>query len=201
MAQGLRSSVKKTNRSKLRTRVFAPVEDARTERLSAKLLELASQPRPAKTEMEVEEDATKAETQPQADADTAAQAEGWLPCFTCRIPQSLSPKEEGQHQAQKRKHKQAKKPNPHRITKDETFYHILGLSSDIIGFDAHGDLVLDFSNMEVDDAPAAKATSSSKSKKKTGRIQKKRRAKSASSITFPTFQKGAKAGPGKRGKR
>lgn len=50
MAKGLRSSVKKSNRAKLRTRVFAPVEDARTERLSKKLLELADKPLAKPTE-------------------------------------------------------------------------------------------------------------------------------------------------------
>ena len=45
MAKGLRSSKVKTNKSKLRAKVFSPVEDARKERLSAKLLELASRPR------------------------------------------------------------------------------------------------------------------------------------------------------------
>ncbi|KAI9826800.1 MAG: hypothetical protein M1832_005738 [Thelocarpon impressellum] len=58
MAKGLRSSVKKANRAKLRVRVFGPVEDARTERLSAKLLALASQSKTTKstdTEMDVVE--------------------------------------------------------------------------------------------------------------------------------------------------
>ena len=45
MAKGLRSSRVKTNKSKLRAQVFGPVEDARKERLSAQLLELASRPR------------------------------------------------------------------------------------------------------------------------------------------------------------
>ena len=44
MAKGLRSSRNKTNNLKLRSKVFGPVEDARKERLSAKLLELASKP-------------------------------------------------------------------------------------------------------------------------------------------------------------
>ena len=44
MAKGLRSSVKKANKSRLRDRVFGPAEDARKERLSAKLLELAMRP-------------------------------------------------------------------------------------------------------------------------------------------------------------
>ena len=45
MAKGLRASTKKANRTNLRSRVFGPVEEARKERLSAKLLELASKPR------------------------------------------------------------------------------------------------------------------------------------------------------------
>ena len=46
MAKGLRSSRNKVNNSKLRMKVFGPVEDARKDRLSAKLLELASKPKP-----------------------------------------------------------------------------------------------------------------------------------------------------------
>ena len=46
MAKGLRASTRKRNNAKLRASVFGPVIDARTERLSAKLLELAAKPRP-----------------------------------------------------------------------------------------------------------------------------------------------------------
>lgn len=46
MAKGLRSSRNKANNSKLRSTVFSRGEDARKERLSAKLLELASKPKP-----------------------------------------------------------------------------------------------------------------------------------------------------------
>lgn len=46
MAKSARASVKKHNKTNLRHRVFAPVEQARNERLNAKLLELASQPKP-----------------------------------------------------------------------------------------------------------------------------------------------------------
>ena len=49
MAKGLRASTEKVNRSKLRSRLFAPLEDARKDRLSAKLLELAAQPKPTVT--------------------------------------------------------------------------------------------------------------------------------------------------------
>jgi hypothetical protein len=54
MAKGLRATVNKRNKTKLRSGVFGPVTDARTERLSAKLLELAAQPKPEKNEMEVD---------------------------------------------------------------------------------------------------------------------------------------------------
>lgn len=47
MAKGLRASTKKANKSLLRQNVFGPVEAARKERLSAKLLELASKSSPA----------------------------------------------------------------------------------------------------------------------------------------------------------
>ena len=46
MAKGLRSSRNKENKSKLRSNVFGPAEHARKERLSAKLIELASKPQP-----------------------------------------------------------------------------------------------------------------------------------------------------------
>lgn len=46
MAKSIRASVGKRNRQNLRKKVFGPVVDARTERLAAKLQEIASQPRP-----------------------------------------------------------------------------------------------------------------------------------------------------------
>lgn len=42
MAKGLRASTKKANKTLLRQNIFGPIEAARKERLSAKLLELAS---------------------------------------------------------------------------------------------------------------------------------------------------------------
>jgi hypothetical protein len=46
MAKSVRASVQKRNKAKLRSTVFGPAVDARTERLSAKLQELAAQPKP-----------------------------------------------------------------------------------------------------------------------------------------------------------
>ena len=60
MAKGLRSSRNKVNNSKLRSNIFGPVEDERKQRLSAKLLELASKP-PTK----VQEDAKMVDGQGQ----------------------------------------------------------------------------------------------------------------------------------------
>lgn len=45
MAKGARASTRKANNAALKSRVFGPVEDARTQRLSTKLLELARQPK------------------------------------------------------------------------------------------------------------------------------------------------------------
>lgn len=53
MAKGARASTIKANNSKLKSRVFGPIETARTERLSAKLLELASQPKPKSKDADI----------------------------------------------------------------------------------------------------------------------------------------------------
>jgi len=70
MAKGARASTKKSNNSKLKSRVFGPVEDARTERLSAKLLELASQPKP----------------KPQKEGVIMEAQEGMVIGFFCEVP-------------------------------------------------------------------------------------------------------------------
>lgn len=46
MAKSARASVRKRNNANLRAKIFGPAHDARTERLSAKLQELASAPKP-----------------------------------------------------------------------------------------------------------------------------------------------------------
>lgn len=58
MAKSTRSHQRQKNNAALRKRVFAPVDQARAERLSEKLLQIASQPtekeRQKQNEMEVE---------------------------------------------------------------------------------------------------------------------------------------------------
>jgi hypothetical protein len=59
MAKGLRASNRKKNNAALRVQ-FAPSYDARTERLSAKLRELAAKPKPDEDRaMEIDEAITK----------------------------------------------------------------------------------------------------------------------------------------------
>jgi hypothetical protein len=150
MAKGLRSSIKKSNRSKLRARVFGPVEAARNERLSAKLLELAQQPkpeRPQKSEMEVDSEGTTlhtglasktlANTEISESANAAVEdKEDDYPkgsCFlTAPIPASLM----------------YTMPDTQLSTQDDQaergLYHLLGLSSDILGFTTSGDLKFAF---------------------------------------------------------
>lgn len=50
MAKSIRASVSKRNRATLRKNFFGPIVDARTERLHAKLQEIANQPRPEASE-------------------------------------------------------------------------------------------------------------------------------------------------------
>ena len=60
MAKSTRSSVRKRNNAALRAKVFEPVYDARTARLSAKLLEIATTPKPS-TERRMDVDADEDE--------------------------------------------------------------------------------------------------------------------------------------------
>ncbi|OJJ97381.1 hypothetical protein ASPACDRAFT_80835 [Aspergillus aculeatus ATCC 16872] len=63
MAKSGRASVIKRNRANLRAIVFGPAVDARTERLSAKLQELAAQPKPNEGNSKMEMDSTRSDGQ------------------------------------------------------------------------------------------------------------------------------------------
>lgn len=62
MAKSSRASTTKANNQRLKAKVFGPVEAARQERLSAKLLEIASQPKPV-PEREMEDAEGKGDTE------------------------------------------------------------------------------------------------------------------------------------------
>ncbi|TID15849.1 hypothetical protein E6O75_ATG08907 [Venturia nashicola] len=134
MAKGLRATSKKNNRLKIRSRVYAPVDEARTERLSQRLLDLASQPKPAKTEMDV--DAEKEAS--NKDQDAPATTEGLSFRLSCPIPVSLSDSEGGSDSGEE-KHRDLEAAG------DDMFYHLLGLCTDIDidGFGEGGELLMD----------------------------------------------------------
>ena len=68
MAKSARSSNTKRNNRNLRTKVFGPAHDARLERLSAKLQEVASKPRVTEEKaMEVDDTTQEAEEEPTHD--------------------------------------------------------------------------------------------------------------------------------------
>ncbi|KAF1981802.1 hypothetical protein K402DRAFT_398198 [Aulographum hederae CBS 113979] len=75
MSKGLRSTIKKQNKSRLRARVFGPVEAARTQRLSAKLVELAAQPKPESTKMELDKENQPKGQEAKASGDVTRQTE------------------------------------------------------------------------------------------------------------------------------
>lgn len=76
MAKSARSSTRKANNQRLKAKVFGPVEKARAERLSAKLLELAAQPKPPAPEVaEVKMVDENAGEEAKMDEDVAAGAD------------------------------------------------------------------------------------------------------------------------------
>lgn len=192
MGKGLRSSVNKTNNRKLKKNVFGPVETARTERLSQKLLELASQPKPPKSDMEVEESSGENSlrrqthvpklTIPFADSKQAeseakaTDANGALNALAIPVPKSLA------HQcpttAAASTNMLTPPPTPpldisdfsnpsvrsaHRRYADEQlFFHLLGVSTDVHGFDSFGNICLGFgSDSESDNESSSSSGSSS----------------------------------------
>ncbi|TKA81125.1 hypothetical protein B0A55_01626 [Friedmanniomyces simplex] len=76
MARSARSSAIKKNKSGLRKKVFGPVETARNERLNAKLLELAQQPKAPRPEMDVEEESASKTAEPEAKAEQSMDVDG-----------------------------------------------------------------------------------------------------------------------------
>lgn len=162
MAKGLRASRTKKNNQALSKRVFGPVEAARNERLSAKLLALAQQPKAPKEEMEIEKGMqthhhalttiAAADRSFPDTADKEATAEG-TPSLSIPIPKGIAFSD----------HHQLLTPpstpptsnnaptNPildtagqHAMAQEQLFFHLLGASSDILGFDEEGDLRLSF---------------------------------------------------------
>ncbi len=75
MAKGARASTRKRNNAALRAKIFGPAVDARTERLSAKLQELVSRPKPAE-ERAMEVDSVGEEAREQRSTDDVNVGDG-----------------------------------------------------------------------------------------------------------------------------
>jgi hypothetical protein len=195
MGKSLRSSSLKTNNKKLRKNVFGPVETARTQRLSQKLQDLASQPKPPKADMEVEHASGKnslllpclvhrADTlpltdpkQPESEAK-AATANGALHALSIPVPHTLATTATSASAAAaastnmltplptpplnisdftKRSVRTAHK----RCADEQLFFHLLGVSTDIQGFDPFGNLCLGFGHDPESDSESSSSRSSS----------------------------------------
>lgn len=136
MAKGLRASSERTNRRKLRTNVFGPVEKARAERLHAKLLATINSDKPAPPKNKVANESTsRLPTARTALTDTAAAAteakddvEKGSFFLSAPVPQCLSSTTDEAEDA--------------AVMRDFCFY--LGLSADICGFTAAGDVQFAF---------------------------------------------------------
>lgn len=135
MAKGLRASSERTNRRKLRTNVFGPVEKARAERLHAKLLATINSDKPAPPKNKVANESTFllptaciALTNTTAAATEAKDdVEKGSFFLSAPVPQCLSSTTDGSDSTAMR---------------DFCFY--LGLSADICGFTAAGDVQFAF---------------------------------------------------------
>lgn len=143
MAKSARASSKKVNHTKLRARVFGPVEKARAERIHAKLLATIQQSKPEKTEMDTAEDCEpdlhaiwRTSANMYLATTTDATKEDDFPkgssFLTAPIPRSLS---------------DPSPPNVDPAQEDCEMRNLcfhLGLCSDIIGFNEEGDLKFAF---------------------------------------------------------
>ncbi|KAJ4292193.1 hypothetical protein N0V88_005822 [Collariella sp. IMI 366227] len=96
MAKSSRSSTLKANNQRLKKNVFGPVESARAERLSAKLLALAAEPKPVK-DIEMNEELVE-EPKEVAQKEETMEVDGAKPA----IKKSLNKKK-----ADKRKNKKS----------------------------------------------------------------------------------------------
>ncbi|KAG9197075.1 hypothetical protein G6514_002480 [Epicoccum nigrum] len=141
MAKGLRASSERTNRRKLRTKVFGPVETARAERLHAKLLATINSDKPAPPKNKVANESTflpptVCTALALALTDTAAAAteakddvEKGSFFLSAPVPPCLS---------------STRTADEADSTAMRDFCFYLGLSADICGFTAAGDVQFAF---------------------------------------------------------
>ncbi|MCJ1337074.1 hypothetical protein MMC09_002353 [Bachmanniomyces sp. S44760] len=165
MAKGLRSSTKKTNNVKLRSRVFGPVENARAERLSAKLLELASKPRP-KADLDVSMEDAKGR-----DPSTRALTMKDTKLILWNIV------------AEERMQGQGKTSGDSEAVEDGAVKMLVPCAN-----------AMDSQLIDMDLDRSASQTPASRSKNSSGKVQKRGRTKLSSSLVFPVYKKGKRLG-------
>jgi hypothetical protein len=176
MAKSSRASVVKRNNQNLKKKVFGPAETARNERLSARLLKLAQQPKSLRSEMEVERgtlqhhrmeeqntrmaisdaifatDAKDASVEAKEDRATEGAS---MSSLSISIPASLlysnntarslpTPPRTPDANTANATTPILDIPAQKQLAKELLFYHLLGASTDVIGFDERGDLQLSF---------------------------------------------------------
>lgn len=153
MARSSRSSSLKKNNTALKKRVFGPVETARSVRLSAKLLALAQQPKPLRPEMEVEEASKDADAESKEDEH----AQGALSFLPIPVPTSLLAHDQlpttpgAAPLAAAHTVPILDIPTQNAMAKEELFYHLLGVSTNVQGFDKNGNLQLSFAADDSDE--------------------------------------------------
>lgn len=175
MAKSSRASAIKKNRTAIKKKVFGPVEDARAARLNAKLLELASQPKPAREDMEIEETGkshtsrlqsrhleeactnrsvpTDAATSKAAQKESSSKNGGLIQSLTVPVPaelldatQLLTPPSTPSTEVTPIN--LGPDTQPGLMDVGLSFFDILGASDDILGFTSAGDLELSISEGE-----------------------------------------------------
>ncbi|KAL6231463.1 hypothetical protein BDW75DRAFT_243904 [Aspergillus navahoensis] len=119
MAKSVRASVQKRNKAKLRSTVFGPAVDARTERLSAKLQELAAQPKPRAQE-NIETGTGATEMDAQDDSKTSpSENSGAMDIDSSKVSAGRRSQRSGRVQKRHRKNRSCIvfKPHPSKTKK------------------------------------------------------------------------------------
>ncbi|KAL4998989.1 hypothetical protein BDV10DRAFT_184644 [Aspergillus recurvatus] len=119
MAKSVRASVQKRNKAKLRSTVFGPAVDARTERLSAKLQELAAQPKPrAQENSETGTEVAEMGTQDDSITDPSENS-GAMDIDSSKVSASGRSRRSGRIQKRQRKNRSSIvfKPHPSKTKK------------------------------------------------------------------------------------
>ncbi|KAI0180429.1 hypothetical protein GGR52DRAFT_243254 [Hypoxylon sp. FL1284] len=107
MAKSSRASSRKANNQRLKSRVFGPVEEARAERLSARLLELAAQPKPPAPEAK-DDEGEGAAGDAKMDEDAAAPADVNVNAMDIDVAKPSTSKRSDKKRIEKRKKTRSK---------------------------------------------------------------------------------------------